>query len=199
MRLPGVALPDRLNLIQSPGDRLGPYEILSLIGAGGMGEVYKARDTRLDRIVALKVSKAEFTERFKQEANLVAQLNHRNICTLHDVGPNFLVMELVDGVPLIGPPPVEKAVEYAGQILNALDHAHSKAQLLHTGLNSGRFCLMPFLHPDALVSFSIAAASLDDLVSSHISEVLVNFEAAFSVDNAEFFPELNNNVCEIHA
>jgi Tol biopolymer transport system component/predicted Ser/Thr protein kinase len=111
----------------SPGDRLGPYEILSLIGVGGMGEVYKARDTRLDRIVALKVSKAEFTERFKQEARLVAQLNHRNICTLHDVGPNFLVMELVDGVPLKGPLPVEKAVEYAGQILSALDHAHSKA------------------------------------------------------------------------
>jgi serine/threonine protein kinase len=92
-----------------------------------MGEAYKARDTRLDRIVALKVSKAEFTERFKQEAHLVAQLNHRNICTLHDVGPNYLVMELVDGVPLKGPLPVEKAVEYAGQILNALDHAHSKA------------------------------------------------------------------------
>ena len=111
----------------SPGDRLGPYEILSLIGVGGMGEVYKARDTRLSRIVALKLSKAEFTDRFKQEATLAAQLNHKNICILYDVGPNFLVMEFVDGVPLKGPLPVEKAVEYAGQILDALDAAHRQS------------------------------------------------------------------------
>jgi len=109
-----------------PGAKLGPYEILSPIGAGGMGEVYKARDTRLDRTVALKVSKAEFTERFTREARTVAQLNHANICTLHDVGPNYLVMEFVEGVPLKGPLPVEKAVEYAGQILDALDAAHRK-------------------------------------------------------------------------
>jgi serine/threonine protein kinase len=114
-----------------PGDKLGPYEILALIGAGGMGEVYKARDPRLDRIVALKVSKAEFTDRFKQEARLVAQLNHANICQLYDVGPNYLVMEFVDGVELVsqskpGPLPMEKAVEYAGQILDALDEAHRK-------------------------------------------------------------------------
>ncbi|MGA2716638.1 MAG: serine/threonine-protein kinase [Bryobacteraceae bacterium] len=109
-----------------PGDKLGPYEILSLIGVGGMGEVYKARDPRLSRDVAIKVSKAEFSERFKQEARLVAQLNHPNICTLYDVGPNYLVMELVDGAPLKGPLPVEKTVDYAGQILDALDHAHRK-------------------------------------------------------------------------
>ena len=72
----------------TPGDKLGPYEILSPIGAGGMGEVYKARDTRLDRIVALKTSKAEFTERFEREARAVAALNHPNICQLYDVGPN---------------------------------------------------------------------------------------------------------------
>jgi serine/threonine protein kinase len=70
-----------------PGAKLGPYEIVSPIGAGGMGEVYKARDPRLDRIVALKVSKAEFTERFSREARTVAQLNHAHVCTLHDVGP----------------------------------------------------------------------------------------------------------------
>ena len=93
----------------APGTKLGPYEILSLIGVGGMGEVYKARDTRLNRIVALKLSKGEFTERFKQEATLVGQLNHKNICILYDVGPNFLVMEFVDGVPLKDPLPVEKA------------------------------------------------------------------------------------------
>jgi len=98
----------------APGTRLGPYEILSPIGAGGMGEVYKARDPRLDRTVALKVSKAEFTERFTREARTVAQLNHPHICTLHDVGPNYLVMELVEGTPLKGPLPVE-ALEYSGR------------------------------------------------------------------------------------
>ena len=74
----------------SVGDRLGPYEILALIGSGGMGEVYKARDTRLDRIVAVKVSKTEFSERFEREARMIATLNHPHICQLYDVGPNYL-------------------------------------------------------------------------------------------------------------
>src|ERR1700693_3835852 len=104
----------------SAGDKLGPYEILAPIGAGGMGEVYRARDTRLDRIVAIKVSKAEFSERFDREARAVAALNHPNICTLHDLGPNYLVMELVEGTPLKGPLPLERAVAYAAQILDAL-------------------------------------------------------------------------------
>ena len=109
-----------------PGDKLGPYEILSRIGEGGMGTVWKARDARLGRDVALKVSKAEFTARFAREARTVAALNHPNVCQLYDVGPNYLVMELIDGVPLKGPLPVEKAVEYASQILDALDAAHRK-------------------------------------------------------------------------
>ena len=108
----------------NPGDTLGPYTLISPLGEGGMGEVWKARDTRLDRTVALKVSKAEFSERFEREARAVAALNHPKICTLHDVGPNYLVMEYVDGTPLAGPLPVGKAVEYAGQILDALDAAH---------------------------------------------------------------------------
>ena len=103
-----------------PGDRLGPYEIVAPIGAGGMGEVYKARDTRLDRIVAIKVSREQFSERFEREARAVAALNHPHICQLYDVGPNYLVMEFVEGAPLAGPLPPEKAVEYAGQILDAL-------------------------------------------------------------------------------
>src|SRR3989441_4478292 len=110
----------------SVGDRLGPYEIPAPIGAGGMGEVYKARDTRLDRIVAIKVSKTEFSERFEREARSVAALNHPNICQLYDVGPNYLVMELVEGTPLKGPLAGDKAVEYAAQILGALDAAHRK-------------------------------------------------------------------------
>jgi serine/threonine protein kinase len=117
----------------SPGDKLGPYEILAPIGAGGMGEVYKARDTRLDRIVAIKVSKTEFSERFEREARAVAALNHSNICTLHDVGPNYLVMEYIEGQQLKGPLPLEKALDYAGQVLDALDAAHSKG-LVHRDL-----------------------------------------------------------------
>jgi serine/threonine protein kinase len=81
----------------SAGDKLGPYEILALIGEGGMGEVYRARDTRLNREVAIKVSKAEFSERFAREARSIAAPNHPNICTLYDVGPNYLVMEFVEG------------------------------------------------------------------------------------------------------
>ena len=110
----------------SAGTRLGPYEILAPLGAGGMGEVYKARDTRLDRIVAIKISAAQFTERFEREARAVAALNHPNICQLYDVGPNYLVMEFIEGTQLKGPLPLKLAVEYAGQILEALDAAHRK-------------------------------------------------------------------------
>src|ERR1017187_3519007 len=110
----------------TPGTKLGPYEILAPIGAGGMGEVYRARDTRLDRIVALKVSKGPFTERFEREARVVASLNHPNIASLFDVGPNYLVMEYVEGEPLRGPLPLDKVMQYAAQICDALDAAHRK-------------------------------------------------------------------------
>jgi Tol biopolymer transport system component/predicted Ser/Thr protein kinase len=108
------------------GSRLGPYEILAPIGAGGMGEVYRARDTRLGRDVAIKVAKEQFNERFEREAHAVAALNHPHICQLYDVGPNHLVMEFVEGEPLKGPLPLDKAIEYATQILDALDAAHQK-------------------------------------------------------------------------
>ena len=111
----------------STGDRLGPYEILAAIGAGGMGEVYKARDTRLDRVVAIKISKTEFSERFEREARVVAALNHPNICTLHDVGPNYLVMEYVEGTTLKGRLSLDQALTYAVQICDALDAAHKKS------------------------------------------------------------------------
>src|SRR5580658_9079527 len=110
-----------------PGDKFGDrYQLLSKLGAGGMGEVWKARDTELDRDVARKVSKAEFTARFKQEARTIAAFNHPNICQIYDVGPNYIVMELIDGAPLSGPLPVEKAVSYGKLILDALDAAHRK-------------------------------------------------------------------------
>src|SRR5689334_10916443 len=95
------------------GSRLGPYEILGPAGAGGMGEVYRARDTRLQRDVAVKTIKGPFTERFEREARAISALNHPNICTLHDVGDHngsgYLVMEFIDGHPIAGPLPVEQA------------------------------------------------------------------------------------------
>src|ERR1019366_2340060 len=97
----------------SAGDNLGPYEILAPLGAGGMGEGYKARDMRLDRIVAVKVSREEVTERFEGEARAIAALNHPNICQLYDVGPDYLVMEYVEGSPLKVPLPLDKVLEYA--------------------------------------------------------------------------------------
>ena len=92
--------------------------------------MWKARDPRLNRDVAIKVSAAQFSERFEREAKAIAALNHPNICQLYNVGPNYLVMELMDGTPLKGPLPLEKAVEYAGQILDALD-TPSLIELVH--------------------------------------------------------------------
>jgi Tol biopolymer transport system component/predicted Ser/Thr protein kinase len=137
----------------STGDTIGPYQILARIGEGGMGEVFRARDTRLDRTVAIKVSKAEFSDRFAREAKSVAALNHPNICTLHDVGRNYLVMELIEGTPLKGPLPVEKAVEYAGQILDALDAAHRKG-FVHQDLKPAN--VMVTRHGIKLLDFGLA-------------------------------------------
>jgi tetratricopeptide (TPR) repeat protein/predicted Ser/Thr protein kinase len=126
----------------SVGDRLGPYEILAPIGEGGMGEVYKARDTRLDRIVAIKVAKDQFTERFEREARLVAALNHPHICQLYDVGPNYLVFEYINGAPLKGPVPPAEALRIALQIVEALEEAH-KHGIIHRDLKPGNILLTP--------------------------------------------------------
>src|SRR5665213_225697 len=109
-----------------PGAKLGPYEILSAIGAGGMGQVWKARDSRLDRIVAIKTSAARFSDRFEREARAVAALNHPHICTLYDVGPDYLVMEYIEGSEIKGPLPLELALKYAIQFVSALEAAHRK-------------------------------------------------------------------------
>jgi TolB-like protein/predicted Ser/Thr protein kinase len=117
----------------SPGDKLGPYEILAPIGVGGFGEVYRALDPRLNRIVAIKRIKAQHTARFQQEAHAIAALNHKNICQIHDIGPDYLVMEYVEGKPLRGPLPPEEAARLAGQIAEALEEAHAKG-ILHRDL-----------------------------------------------------------------
>jgi tRNA A-37 threonylcarbamoyl transferase component Bud32/dipeptidyl aminopeptidase/acylaminoacyl peptidase len=117
----------------SAGTCLGPYEILAPIGAGGMGEVFKARDTRLDRIVAIKVTNEQFSERFEGEARAVAALNHPHICHLYDVGPNYFVMEYLDGQQLKGPLSFDQALKYGVQICEALDAAHKKG-IVHRDL-----------------------------------------------------------------
>src|SRR5580698_2753835 len=97
----------------SVGDKLGPYEILAVIGAGGMGEVWKARDARLNRIVAVKRLKGQHSARFEQEARAIAALNHPHICQIFDIGPDYLVLEYIEGAPLKGPQAVEEAVRLA--------------------------------------------------------------------------------------
>jgi serine/threonine protein kinase/Tfp pilus assembly protein PilF len=111
----------------SAGDKLGPYQILAPIGAGGMGEVYRAKDPRLNRDVAIKVSASQFSERFEREAKAIAALNHPHICQIYDIGPNYLVMEFIEGTPLQGPLPLDRALRYAVQICEALDAAHRKS------------------------------------------------------------------------
>jgi serine/threonine protein kinase len=108
------------------GTRFGLWEILAPIGAGGMGEVWKARDTRLDRVVAIKISQEKFSDRFEREARAISALNHPNICQLYDVGSNYLVLEVVEGTPLKGSLAADKAIGHAGQILDARDAAHRK-------------------------------------------------------------------------
>ena len=122
------------------GQRLGAYEIIQAIGAGGMGEVYKARDTRLGRTVAIKVLKGQFSDRFEREARAISTLNHPNICTLYDVGPNYLVMEYIEGTPAKGPLPLDEALKIAGLIAGALDAAHRKG-IVHRDLKPANILL----------------------------------------------------------
>jgi len=124
------------------GDKLGPYEILVPIGAGGMGEVYRARDPRLNRDVAIKVSTAQFSERFEREAKTVAALNHPNVCHLYDVGPNYIVMEYIEGEAPQGPMPLEEALKIARQICAALEAAHEKG-ITHRDLKPANIKIKP--------------------------------------------------------
>lgn len=126
----------------APGDTLAHFTILASIGKGGMGEVFKARDTRLNRDVAIKVSAERFTERFEREARVIASLNHPNICTLYDIGPNYLVMEFIEGESPKGPLPVETVLSYARQMADAFDCAHEKA-VTHRDLKPANLKITP--------------------------------------------------------
>jgi Tol biopolymer transport system component len=154
-----------------PGTRLGPYEIVSPIGAGGMGEVYRGRDTRLERSVAIKVLPGQFSAnanlklRFEREARAISQLNHPHICTLHDVGSDggvqYLVMELIDGETLAdriarGPLPLAAVLEYGAQIAEALEAAH-RAGIVHRDLKPGNIMLTK--SGAKLLDFGLARAS----------------------------------------
>src|SRR5215468_4527214 len=138
-----------------PGNKLGPFEIVSPLGAGGMGEVYRAHDTRLQRTVAIKILPSQFSadavrkQRFEREAKTISQLNHPHICTLYDVGSQdgieYLVMECVEGETLAkrlekGPLPLEQVLKYGAQIADALDKAH-RAGIVHRDLKPGNIML----------------------------------------------------------
>jgi eukaryotic-like serine/threonine-protein kinase len=152
-------------MLLSIGDKLGPYEILALVGAGGMGEVYKARDTRLNRLVAIKFSKQQFTERFEREARAVAALNHPNICQLYDVGPDYLVMEFVEGAPIASVDTPRKLLDIAVQVADGLAAAHA-AGIIHRDLKpdnilitrEGRVKILDF----GLAKFVTTAGTDDD-------------------------------------
>jgi serine/threonine-protein kinase len=130
--------------VLKPGERLGPYEILALLGAGGMGEVYRAVDTRLGRKVAIKISQERFSGRFKGEARAISVLNHPHICTLYDVGPNYMVTELVEGETLLDwlkrAPAPGRVLEIARQVLEALRAAH-QAGIVHRDLKPANIML----------------------------------------------------------
>ena len=118
------------------GFHLGPYILESPLGAGGMGEVWKARDIRLDRVVAIKRLHGLHSARFEQEARAIAALNHSNICQIHDIGPDYLVLEYIEGKPLQGPLPMDEAARLAIQMCGALAEAHSRG-IIHRDLKPG--------------------------------------------------------------
>lgn len=150
------------------GTQLGPYRIESRLGAGGMGQVYKARDTRLDRNVAIKVLNEQFSDRFQREARAISSLNHPNICALYDVGPDFLVMELLGGEPLStrlkqGALPLELAIRYGTQIADALAAAHAKG-VIHRDLKPGN--IMVAKSVAKVLDFGLAKVAGDPQLSS---------------------------------
>jgi eukaryotic-like serine/threonine-protein kinase len=146
------------------GAQLGPYQILAPIGKGGMGEVYRARDTRLGRDVAVKVSVERFNSRFEREARAIAALNHPHICTLYDVGPDYLVMEMVEGETLAtllrkGALPMSQVLHYGAQIADALSAAHAKG-ITHRDLKPGN--IMIAKNGIKMLDFGLAKSASDE-------------------------------------
>ena len=158
----------------SPGDKLGPYEILASIGAGGMGEVYRAQDARLNRVVAIKISGAQFSERFEREAKAIAALNHPNICQIYDIGPNYLVMEYVDGEPVVScerPQALSpaEALRLAMQIAAALEAAHAKG-IIHRDLKPANI-LATSGGVVKLLDFGLAKQTLEAVIDNETQSI----------------------------
>ena len=152
----------------SAGLCLGPYRIESKLGEGGMGEVFRAVDTRLGRAVAIKITHEQFSARFEREARAISSLNHPNICTLYDVGPNYLVMELVEGETIAarlksGPLPVKTALLYASQIAAALAEAHGKG-IVHRDLKPGN--IMIAKSGVKVLDFGLAKSGQDETLTA---------------------------------
>jgi serine/threonine protein kinase/tetratricopeptide (TPR) repeat protein len=161
-------LEDAATVQLEAGARLGPYRIEHKLGEGGMGEVFRAIDTRLGRAVAIKITRVQFSARFEREARAIAALNHPNICTLYDVGPNYFVMELVEGETLAarlkrGPLPMNTALSYASQIAAALAEAHARG-IVHRDLKPGN--LMVARSSIKVLDFGLAKSSHDQTVTA---------------------------------
>src|ERR1043166_4033754 len=150
------------------GARLGPYEIVSRLGQGGMGAVYRARDTRLGREVAIKTLNDEFSGRFQREARAISALNHPHICTLHDIGPNYLIMELVEGETIAtrlkkGSLSIDDTLRYGAQIAEALAAAHARG-ITHRDLKPAN--VMITKSGVKVLDFGLAKSSHDDSLTA---------------------------------
>jgi len=161
-------LEDPTVTVLSVGVSLGPYRIESKLCEGGMGQVFRAVDTRLGRAVAIKTAHEQFSARFEREARAIASLNHPNICTLHDVGPNYLVMELIEGETLAerlkrGPLPLNIAILYASQIAAALAEAHARG-IVHRDLKPGN--IMIARSGVKVLDFGLAKSGQDETVTA---------------------------------
>src|SRR5579862_5527988 len=170
----------------APNAPLGPYILLAPIGAGGMGEVWKARDTRLDRIVAVKRLKTQHTARFEQEARAIAALNHPHICQIFDIGPDYLVLEYIDGQPLKGPQSVEEAVRLATQIAEALDAAHRK-RVVHRDLKPANI-MVTSEGSVKLLDFGLAKQVTDSDETATIEGTVLGTAAYMAPEQAEGKP-----------
>src|SRR5579864_5414735 len=184
----------------SRATRLGPYEIIAPLGAGGMGEVYRARDTRLERTVAIKVlpshlsDNPDLKQRFEREAKAISQLNHPNICTLYDVGheenTDYLVMEFLEGESLAerlkrGPLPLKEIIAIGCNIADALDRAH-RAGIVHRDLKPGNIMLTK--SGSKLLDFGLAKASVMGASAGSGSAPLLSAAMTMTSPSPEHLP-----------